>query len=426
MERKFLPAAIFFLVFASSVVRAAPGSSLTLDEAVDTALRENPTIAQLQASIQESERVLGQAKSARMPTLDNQLTLTRYLDEKLIPGTATSKFTETLNLSYSLYDAARQPSIDASRKHMEASRFELARYRRSLAHQVYRAFLQAFVAGNALEVETSSLEYYAQLKRDARVRYEEGLIPESDYLTFANAYDGARISKAGYRLQLDIALLALEGLMHRPVGETVELDMPDIPADIGQVDLDALYERALALRRDVLASRVRVEALGASADAARGSKKPSLQVGYTYRLEESSIKNIDHNKDIGLLTGQMNWRLSDGGARNHKIAQAEAQELGAEAKFEVFKWQVRSDIRSSFFQLRNAATRMEILAKTVSDAERNLDILTERYKEGLIIVTTVRDAEISLNRARHNLIKARADLAVDRNALELAIGGKLD
>lgn len=427
MKRRSLSTLIItFIILAGAAGGAGAAEKLTLEGAIETALRENPSVEQLEAAIQESERVLGQAKAARMPTLDNQLSYTRYYDEKPTQMSPGSKYTETLNLGYSLYDATREPSIISSRRNMDAARRELARYRRNLAHQVHSAFIQAYLAGNALEVETMSLDYYEQLKRDARVRFEEGLIPESDYLTFENAWDSARISLAGYRLQLDTALLALEGLMHMPVGGDIELEMPGAPQDVGDVDLEALYRRALDLRRDVLASRLRIEALGASVDTAKGSKLPSLNLGYTYQLEESSFKDIDHNKDIGILTAQMNWRLADGGARNHRIAQAEAAKLGAEAQFDVFKWQVRSDVRSAFFQLRNAATRVDILKKTVADAERNLDILTERYKEGLIIVTTVRDAEVSLNRARHNLITARADLAVNTSALELATGGELD
>jgi len=84
---------------------------------------------------------------------------------------------------------------------------------------------------------------------------------------------------------------------------------------------------------------------------------------------------------------------------------------------------VQMDVKDAYLARDQALSRLEVLKETVAEAEENLRIVTERYTEGLALVTDLIDAEVALTNARLQRLSAQYGLAVASAALERAVGG---
>mgnify|MGYP000041234443 CR=1 FL=1 len=432
---------ILAIALASCVRCSSPSArELTLDAALQAAMDNHPGVEQLKAAVEQSRRQLGQARASLLPTLDYQMSASHTFDDVNSSSSAAAsptsaalaamfasdegEVTNALQLTWTLYDAGRGHGIRAARASLSAAERDLERFREQLSVNVFTAFMSAYLARHALAAQAQSREYFAALQKDARARFEEGLIPESDFLTFANSYDSAVIQEMNYTLQMRQAVIGLENLMHEPLAEDITLTLPEHPAPDGDShDAEALIAEALNRRADVLAMRDRVEALEHAEEQVRGSLKPSVAMGVQYQHSENDLKNLDSNDDVAQITAQMNWRLGDGGRRRHAAGEAGARLAQFKAQQDALEWSVRREVRDACFRIQNAQDRIRVLESTLANAEKNLEIVTLRYKEGLITVTRVTDAELNLTRARLNMISARTDLALARRALTLAIGG---
>jgi outer membrane protein TolC len=416
------------------------GDELTLDRAMDAALSNHPTVAQLKATVEQSRRQLGQSRSALYPTLDYQLSTSTTVGDESAPSSTAASATSAalasmfaqdegdvsnaLSLNYTLYDAGRRPGIRAGREFLTAAELDLARFRDQLAVNVFTAFMSAYMAGQALHVQEQSRDYFSELRREARVRFEEGLIAESDFLTFADAYDQADIAVLNNSLQMRKAVIGLENLMHEPLGEDVRLALPGAAEPMAAAcDVEALVAQALEQREDVQSARARAAALGHTVNQVKGALKPSITVGAAYQISENDIGDVDSYDDLTRITAQMNWRLTDGGRRRNAVLEAGARREQVLAQLNSLEWGVRREVRDACYAIDNAQSRIGILESSVGNAEKNLEIVTLRYKEGLITVSYVTDAELNLTRARLSMIQARVDLALGRRAMNLAIGG---
>ena len=508
-------AAILALLFVSTA--CARAEVLTLEQAMDLAERNHPTIEQLQAAVEQSGHLLNQARASLHPTLDYQFEITSTVDDQgsssplaAMFASDEGEFTNTFNLSYSLYDPTRNPGIRAREHSMAAGELELERFRDELRVNIFNAFLMAFLAGEAQWVQQQSQSYFSELRDVALVRFEQGLIPKNDYLTFANSFDQALISAKKYDYDRRLALLALENLMNQPVPQDTVLEKP-IPVEImraqGEDGIDkaieafafenvmasmmerlldepatfdmngllleairtgdhgvrrydtdmitqvlfreALNQRlgielpvidqgglpapdTLALaadaaadaREDVRATEEKIDSAKASARQAQGSKKPQINVGATYQHTENSITDLDSKDDITVVLAQLNWRLRDGRSRDAQIKAAEAQIRQLEAGLAALKWGVRAQILDAYFKINYALARLAYLENTIRDARKNLEIIDLRYREGLLIVTEVTSARLSLEQAQLQQISAAVDLGVGLRRLELALGGE--
>ncbi|HOO56815.1 MAG TPA: TolC family protein [bacterium] len=403
----------------------AAAQQLSLEQAISMAEANNPGIDQLAAAIEQADRLLSQSRAALYPVLDYKFSITGYLDEDPYAAAFqdTGDFTNQLALSYSVYSPTRRPAISAGRYSADAGRKDLERYMDSLRTLVYNAFMQAYLAEQSLDVNMKSRDYFEELKKNAGIRVKEGMTPETDFLTFSNSFDSALIQLESSRYSRRMAILALEKLIHEPVGDRVSLIMPEIASGGDDYDPEALIMDALGRREDVRASELRLKAAESAIEISKGGKKPSVSVGAAYQHEENAITQLDHNDDVTTVYAQINWRLSDGHYTGNAVSEAQAKKDALEAGLADLKWTVRADVLDSYYRIVTAKEKIRVLENTVRNAEKNLDILTKRYREGLITVINITDAELNLTTFRLSLIQARVDLGTGRRALELALGG---
>ena len=112
-----------------------------------------------------------------------------------------------------------------------------------------------------------------------------------------------------------------------------------------------------------------------------------------------------------------NW-----GQSKSQAEQAKAQLAQARDARKLLEDQAVLDVTQSRLALVQARDKIKVAAQAVGQAEENLRMVRERFREGVALNTDVLDAEVFLLQARTSRTQAAMDLALAQARLEKALG----
>jgi len=236
------------LVAPLRVMGQQPLNQVSLDEALQLALRQNPTLMAQQAALFTTKAGETTAALRPNPTMN-------FLAEQLQPGQSQQDAQYTVNVGQPIeLGGKRQRRIDSARAATQVATYQMDDARRQVVLQVKSAFAGVLIARQQLALAEANLKTLDDTERIQRLRAEKGDISELELLrievqrfTFARDAADARQSLAAAR----IALRTAAGSVN--IAEDFEV-VGDL--DFKEVSLDRalLVQRALDNRPDLRAA----------------------------------------------------------------------------------------------------------------------------------------------------------------------------
>jgi len=232
----------------SLVVGQQPLNQVTLDEALQLALKQNPTLMAQQAALFSTKAGETTAALRPNPTMN-------FLAEQLQPGQSQQDAQYTVSVGQPIeLGGKRQRRIDSARAATQVATYQLDDARRQVVLQVKSAFAGVLIARQQLALAEANLKTLDDTERIQGLRAEKGDISELELLriqvqrfTFARDAADARQALAAAR----IALRTAAGSVN--IAEDFEV-VGDL--DFKEVSLDRalLVQRALDNRPDLRAA----------------------------------------------------------------------------------------------------------------------------------------------------------------------------
>ncbi|MBI5329180.1 MAG: TolC family protein [Betaproteobacteria bacterium] len=418
----------------------AGAETLTLRQAAEAVLHQNPELAVSQARVQQAESGLKQAQGAQMPHVRLSVTASRTNDAlgafglklgqqritaaDFVPATlnspdAINNVNTRVEVQAPLYTGGQ---MQAQRREAEAlvraSRDGDEAARQQLLLNTLKAWQGVHLARAYLQVAEQGRAAAAEALRVADSLHKQGAAVKSDALSARVNLEDAklRVSEAR-RLEAD-ALDRLKLLMGRPLGETLEVGAEFLPALPPGVDED-LRAQALNQHPALKALRAQVDAAGAGVEAARGARRPQI----------SALARQDWNdKSLGLdaasytLAGVLSWNAFDGGVAKAGVDRAQATRLEQAAKLRQAEDGIAYQITEARRRALEAEERLSARQSAVQQAEEAQRLTQLRYQNGVTTLVDLLAAQAQLDRTRADLAQARFDRAAARGEVLHAAG----
>ncbi len=407
--------------------------TLTLDEALDTALRHHPGLAASQYAIDAAREGEGVAFAGFLPTLDFDASYTRATGNQVpTPGalfsTATSRSTKSynffqfsLNLRQSIWDFGRTLGAHrATEATTEATRKDLAAARLGVWAQVVTAYHGVVAAQRMAEVALRLRDQARTLAKRARELYEAGAKPRIDVTRTEAA---AQMAEAGYvaseeaRNLACAVLLAAMGTRERFRFQAVA---PAIPApESPPPDLEAAVAEAMRRRPERAAFLDRLRAQEAELTRVRGDYFPRL---FAFGLASEAGVEMDDlvwNWAVGV---GLSYPIFSGLATRHGVRAQEARVAAIKAGLEALDLGIRSEVEQARSRVVEAAARIPPARAASAAARETMTLAEERYRLGEGNQVELLDAQAALAQSEAALIRAEYDLAVAWTALWRAVG----
>lgn len=411
-----------FLLLAPALSQAQ--GQLTLDQALDVAMRSNGTILSSQYQYRASVSNALAAKSSYYPSLTPSYSYeTSRLDT--LTGPAKGLFNDvtgssSVTASYLLFDdGTRDATFRASAASRDASKFSATATVRQVLFDVHRAFFDTIRAEETLKVRRRQLERAIEVEKQAKAFAEEGAGAQKDVLqTTADALNAKaeEISARNRVVATRSSLKAILGLeVNEPLGELVpptEEQQDQVPDQLA----DAI-DMGLTNRQDLESLRSRVDAQRNSMRLAR------IRSQATWSLDARYVKSFsEENFDQSALVFQVTVPLFDGFRSRESLKSEELSLKSLRSDLTQSERLAVAEIESAFNEFALNGERIAAATAALEAAQRNYDAAFESRKEGAGDLLEVLTAQVSLTTAESNMIAAQYDLLTSRVRLRLVTG----
>jgi outer membrane protein, heavy metal efflux system len=381
---------------------------ITLDQAVDLALKHNHSLQALRTTILQSQAQEVTANLRPNPTLD--------FDTQFLPLLSPSNFTSTYFNNSAQFDAGvgylfergkkRQHRLGAARDATSVTSAQVADAERTLTFNVGQQFVAALLAQSTLELAEEDIKSFQQTVDIGQAQYKAGAISEGDFLKiklqllqFQSDVAAARMAK----VQALSALRDFLGFATVPDNYDVQGELDYQPVHAGLDDLKAL---ALRTRADVRAAQLAVTAAQSQETLAEANGK----------VDVSATANYSHVGAANTLAFFFNipipvFNRNQGEIARTKYAITQFQEQSTAASE-----QALSDVVAAYAALHTNDQIIQIYrGGYLDDSKTSRDISEYAYRRGAASLIDYLDAERTY---RANQLAYRQALASYMTALE--------
>jgi len=426
-----------------AIVAAPLGAqTLSLREAVQTALQKNKALAASAAAAQAARTRVTQAGSNYLPKLNYSESFARSDNPVFVFGTlltqrrfgmenfaigplnnpgAVNNYQSQVSLDQVLYDAGQiKNGVRSAELMHNLSGEESRRAEMDVLAGVVRSYYGALLAAESLKAATEALRSAdADLRRADAVR-AAGMSTDVDVLSIRVHLAAVKEQQIRRRADLDVARAALNDVLGLPLDTPHELTTPLRAAGLADLELGDYERRASENRPETRQSRLAANLARVQADAAKASFLP--QIGVRDMMETDRRTFFTGAGTNWLAAVSLKWNLFNGFGDKARIAEARYGITRAEAETERADSAVRLGVRQAWAGLRAARERIEVANAAMAEAQESLRITQNRYEAGLANVTDLLRNETALLESKTRYLAALHDQRVAATMLELAAG----
>lgn len=408
------------VLFLFSALHAAP---LSLENAIEMALKSNPQTQAALLRIQSSQADTKTARAALYPHIDLN---SEYYPTKTVVmpsnGTLTTKQTDAFHAdvsgSYSLWDFGRNDhQIQASKFAQEESTIDQRSVENTLIEQVWLQYTAIAYTHRLIETAKKSAEFYqSQYAQAIRMR-EVGLKTQADELRFKASWLEADDRLAWARGEKQKALMALELL----IGSDHDITIDEADFDRRITALNNLPTDNATLRQKLSEHNPQLQKLRTQINRAKALSQATQKqfygnvtlmgsYGYDNSLAAYNSSNIGVQGSIPLYEG---GRLS-AETQKSRIAITLAQKEYENT--EKALWQQLYGAMIDFHRCEQTIAAKESVIKAT---QKTLTLIQGRYTQGLATYIDVLESQSVLENAHiahadAKVQKIRAWLTMER------------
>ena len=386
----------------------AASQSITLADAVNIALRNNPTIEARQAMLKAASARVGMAKSMTGLQVSASSFATTGSIPMIVPGSPGVNpqfFTITpdkgrldgaLTAMYPLYTGGKlSGQVNSARSLQSAQADELAGSELSVTSAAKTAYYQVLLASEFVEVFQQRVTESKERLRIAEESYEAGKIAKYDLLRNQTELADSEQQLNNSKRDVDVALADLKNVLGATQDciYTLSEKLTLTPASQDQQELQAT---ALRRRPEVRAAQARVLSAQSNVTVAKSAYRPQV---YATAMAEGMTASGE--TDSGYLVGvTAALPIFDNGLRKSSVEEAQAMVKQAQAEQREVTLGVGKDVSGALARLQAAAKNVDLAKAAVAQADEDYRVIKLRYEAGKAINVEVLDALASLTRAQ--------------------------
>ena len=304
-----------------------------------------------------------------------------------------------------------------------AADYEYAR--QSLAAQVAKAYFLATEANVQAEVARRTIQDSDLLIQLAETRSKVGVGNDEEVFVARASAGTYRDALRGIELAQEQARRAIELLVGRyPAGTA-----PTSPQLPGQTDAipAGLPSELLERRPDVVAAERRVAAAFNRIHEAKAARLPSISLTTGLSSISSSLFVLEDRDNPTWNAGaSLLMPIFRGGALKTQVEIRTAEQKQALASYADVGLKAFGEVEAALSAEIAARDREKILAGTLSDSQRALEIVQTQFKVGSTDLRFVNQRQLALNSTQSALVRMQAEQRVQRVNLHLALGGSFE
>lgn len=336
----------------------------------------------------------------------------------------------TLDLKWLLFDfGGRKATVEAAREKLMMANVGFNATHQKIVFEVTKSFYEFDAARGKVAAAESSLQAAQTVSEAAQARLTNGLAIKPEVLQAAQQVAQASFELTAAQGAMSDAQVALvESLGILPTTKIQVASAPEkLPAENLDESVDALIDRALSQRPDLIAKLAALRAARAEVKKARAEYYPKVALGANAGIAQLNVSVKDSpyfgdNEPVYGVGLTIELPIFDGFARAKKLRVAESELRAAESELAGSRDTAVREVWKNCTDFKTACHQKESAEKLLAAAQSAYDAALEAYRQGLSTYVDLMNAQRSLAAARSVMVDTRATIFTARTALAYSIG----
>ena len=403
-----------------------PGNVLTLDEALQIALENHPSIRASKERIDTQQAVVGQQMAAYYPLVNMTNGFQTGSQTGSTTGVANTSFETYLvraGVNMTLYNfGKREGNVQSARDTLDATNFNYKTTVDSVILGVKQSYFTYLGLRAIVKVREETVKNRQLLARQAQGFYDVGTRARIDvaraesnlYLAQADLITAQNAVKVAWAILKNA--MGVRELPERPLVE-------DVTMTPVSYTLDQARELAFASRPELKSFDAQRRAQDQLIAVARRGHLPDLIFDANYRWSNNSLVE----NTFPLLGG---WQVGlsllipifDGFRTTNRVQETLHTYYVVKSQEELQRQQVALDVEQAYLRLVELQERIKANEAAASAAKENLDLANGRYEVGVGSIIEATDAQNLYTDAQTTYIRTLYDYKIAEAQLVRAIG----
>lgn len=437
------------LAFALIIPSVSFGQSieLTLDEAIDIAIRSNYSIKVAELDVKRAEADVSEAYGFALPTINLSSNYTRNIEPPSfffdgfgdfgkdtnspfpvsndpIKIAKSNAYDAKIEIRQTIFNSAVFKGISAADVYSDAAREQMNNNTSKVVLNVKNAYYTVLLAKEALELIETSLQNAQKNYEDVSILFREGLISEYDLIRAEVYLENIRPEKikTEYNLKdsknaLKVVLgmdpsqeITIKDSFENKVNSRIDLNKEELEKSLVQNNNDLkVIEKQKAVNKDFISIN-------------ESEYLPTLSLFGNYSLQGQADDFNFQNVSSSAVGISFSMSLFQGFQTNAKVEKAEIDLEKTSHQESLVKISLKSQLSNIVSRIETAQKQIESNEKTIKQAERGYEISKVRYTEGIGSQLEINDADLALRTAKLNKMQSIYNYLVANAELDQILG----
>lgn len=400
---------------------------LTLEQALEIALSENPTVKIADETIQAKKYAKKGTYAALWPDISASGSFQRYIEKpsfhimgQTVKMGTTNTVSGGLQAAMPLVNAQLWKSLKLSAMDVELAVEQARSSRIDMIEQVSKAFYQVLLAKDSYEVYKRVYDNAVENHKIVEKKYAVGAVSEYDFIRSKVSVSNAEPNVFEAENSIIVALWQMKALLGLDLDR--KIDCAGKLAD---------YESAMSARIDTpttLANNstmrqfdIQERMLNQSLKMQRATNLPSLNASINYMVNamDESLA-LAHYKWMGSSTAlvSLSVPIFSGGKRRAAINQAKINLTTLQLQRENTERQLHTAIMQYESSMQTSLKQYHASSENISQAKRGYDIAVKRYEVGGGTLVDVDNSQLAYTQAELSRSTAIFNYLINQVALD--------
>jgi multidrug efflux pump subunit AcrB/outer membrane protein TolC len=418
------------LAIICGVAAHAQTRTLTLDEAVSLATRQNSTVKIAGQKVNQMDTRIREARASYFPSLVNDSSAAHVSNQERIeipqgalgvypqtgplPGSAVSLaqgnsnfLLSTTTLSQPITQYFRtHAEVNAARADAAGARADARRTADEIAFKVKELFYAILTAERRRDAIDSQIRAVELRTVETRNAVDTGVALEMKAVEVKAQIAQARHARGQLQDAVADMKLELADLTGLPLDTDFDLAAPDASASDSAPTLTGAEQVALARNPEIEAAGHQIEKARASVSAARAEYIPEVGAFVQY-IHENGAPFVSPN--TGVVGLNLKWTVFEFGKRRGQVAERRAEVAQAEENLAQVRRRVQVDVEKAVRKLNRAETALDAARQSLASATEARRVTSDRVEVGTANQSALLDAEAAISGAQADVLRAEYD-----------------
>jgi outer membrane protein TolC len=429
------------LVLVLLFVFSVQGLATTLNESVNLALRNNPSVQSAQSKVEAAGAKVAQSVSAFLPTVRLDATTSKNYTQpsvmqfdtgggitNIVVGTSEIIPTKSIALSLSqpLFAGGKiLTGYGSASKNWEIANQNFRKTKQEVIFNTISAYLGVLKAQEYVKLANESVDLTSRQVKRIEAMLNNGMVTKAELLRSQVQQANAQVAQLRANNGLEIAKNIYNNVVGSEIDSPVELTEQNFDINLpAQTDEKSLQVLAFSARPDWKQFQASKGLADDAVKMAYSTYLPNVAlVGQTSdRIQEYSSFKSDVSSWNWGITGT--WSI-DNFAPPMRVREASSNLEAMKSDEENIHRQVILEVRNSIFELKSAKESLPGAKKAVALAEETYQAAVVRFEAGATTNLEMMDAMIALTDAKFRWTQALYDYEIAKAKINKVCGQDL-